>query len=389
LSIDAQSGTGVLVNTLAHLALYSPNGDLRWRKHACEWCSDDSSPSAWAAAVLAHDGGAWALRWDRPSLADPDGRTLIERYDASGEPIFNAESLVNGGSVGNYYDQIAIRPGASDLVMLFAGFHTLYWQRIADDGSGPTVRTTPVSDPFFVIEDVRRLPDGSTVVLTKGWGYCNVGCPPFYVTVLRISVDGDLVHRYEFPEIYAPGIPVALDSNGTVAGIVYAADSSLKLRLVDPTGTVSESALSALGTTLWPELLTNSAAGRWWLQAESNSGSGELTQASIDNQGQLLGERHDGSYAWLSRSTPFGVFNIGPQTKDMDYAALLDSTTLAERARFYNGSGLTYGPRPWRFADDGGVYGTITLPQSEIQAIARYSVPGTVPSDLIFRNAFD
>jgi len=388
-AIDAKAGTGVLVDTLAHLALYSPNGDLRWRRHACEWCSDDSSPSAWAAAALAQDGGAWALRWDRPSLADPNGRTLIERYDAFGEPVFGVESLVNGGSVGNYYDRIAIRPGASDLVMLFAGSQTLYWQRVADDGAGLTMRTMPVSDPSFRIEDARRLPDGSTVVLTKGWGYCTVGCDPFYVTVQHIDANGNVVSRYEFPEPYALWIPAALDANGNAAGVISTVNSDLLIRSIAVDGSVREAVIAGLDPYLRPVLLTSASSGRWWLEAESSLGSGDLTHALVDDKGSALAVGHDGSYAWLTRSTPFGVFNIGPLVAPAEYAALVDPATSAESARFYNGTGLAAGPRPWSFADDGSVYGTITLPQSSIQAIARYSVPGTTPSDGIFRNAFD
>ena len=388
-SIDAESGTGVLVNTLAHLSLYSPNGDLRWRRHACEWCSEFDDPSAWVASAISSGGGAWALQLDRPSLADPDGRTLIQRYDTTGGLLLAVESLVSGAGAFNYGDHVVIRPGSSDLVMLFAGFQTLYWQRIADDGSGLAMRTMPVPDPFFMIEGARRLPDGSTVVLTKGWGYCNVDCPPFYVTVLRIAQDGDLVARYEFPEPYAPWIPAALDAKGNAAGIVSITNSTLRIRSIAADGSIHEADITSLDPYLQPALLTSVSPGRWWLEAESYSGSGDLTQALVDEQGALLAERHDGSYSWFSQTTPFGIFNKGPDGEESEYAALVDAATLAEYARFYNGSGLPYGTQPWAFADDGSVYGTITLPQSGLQAIARYSVPGTTPSDLIFRNAFD
>jgi hypothetical protein len=271
--------------------------------------------------------------------------------------------------------------------MLFAGGRSLHWQRIGDDGAGLASRSYPIPDSDYAISDARRLPDGGTIALTKGWGYCSVGCPPFYVTVLRLAANGDLVSRYEFPEPYAPWIPAALDASGNAAGILSTA-TALRIRMIDVAGGVHEVDIAGLDD-LRPVLLTSVSPGRWWLEAESNSGSGDLTHALVDDNGALLIERHDGSYAWLSQATPFGLFNIGPQTEDTEYAALLDSTTLAERVRFYNGSGLTYGPRPWNVADDGSVYGTITLPQSGLSAVARYSVPGTTPSDLIFRNAFD
>ncbi len=387
-SLDARSGTGVLVNTLAHLARYSPDGDLQWRRHVCEWCTDYASPSSWIAAALGPEGGAWALQLDRPSLADPDGRTLIQRYDASGDPVFAIESLVSGASAFNRNGQVMIRPGASDLVMLFAGYQTLYWQRIADDGSGLTVRTLPVSDPFFEIEDARRLADGSTIVLTKGWGYCSVGCPPFYVTIQRIAQSGDLAWRYEFPEPYAPWIPAALDADGNAAGILWSA-TSLKIRSIDADGTVHEADIPGIDSDHRASLLAAVSPGRWWLQAESNFEPGDMVQAIVDEDGLLLAERHDGAYAWLAQSTPFGVFVHGPDLAPEEHVALLDSTSLAERARFHVGAGQPTGPHQWSFADDGSVYGTITLPQSGLSAVARYSVPGTTPSDLIFRNAFD
>jgi hypothetical protein len=388
-AIDAKAGTGVLVDTLAHLALYSPNGDLRWRRHACDWCSEFDDPSAWIASALATDGGAWALQLDRPSLADPDGRTLIQRFDATGEPLFATESLVSGSRAFNYINQVVIRSGSSDLVMLFAGFQSLYWQRIADDGSGLTMRTMPVSDPSFMIEDARRLADGSTVVLTKGWGYCTVGCDPFYVTVQRISMNGDLLSRYEFPEAYAPWIPTAIDANGNAAGLLSTASSTLRIRTIAIDGSVREADIAGMHDNFRPALLASASPGRWWLQADSYSGTGALEQAVIDDDGNLLVERDDGSYAFFAQPTPFGIFVDGPEGGESEYVALLDPAALSERARFYNGSGPRYGTQPWSFADDGSVYGTITLPQSGLQAIARYSVPGATPSDVIFRNAFD
>lgn len=390
-AVDARAGSGVLVDTLAHLALYSPDGDLLWRKHACAWCSDDSSPSMWVAAALAHDGGAWALRWDRPSIAEPDGRTLIERYDAFGNATVETESLVGGSSA---FDGPGKRfvplPGTSDLVMLVAGSQSLYWQRIADDGSDLDIRAHPVSDQTFYIDGARRLVDGSVVVLTKGWGYCGVGCPPFYVTVLRIAQNGELISRRELPETYAPSIAAAIDANGDTVAILPHGDDPMTLRRIHVDGSVdADIPLAEPGGGFRPEFIAALDDGSWLLEAYPWASGGSDTLWRIDAQGHVLATRHEAPYLTDVESTAHGIFGMRLVDPGVEDAVLLDPLSLADRARFYNGTGVTYGPRPWRMLDDGSVYGTITLPQSGVQAIARYSVPGTTPSDVIFRNAFD
>lgn len=387
-AMDARAGSGVLVDTLAHLSLYSPDGDLLWRKHACTWCSDDSSPSMWVAAALAHDGGAWALRWDRPSLADPDGRTLIERYDVFGNATVETESLVGGSGAFDGRGRIVTLPGAADLVMLIVGGPSLYWQRIDDDGSNLSLRTFLLSDFDFYVEDARRLADGSTIVLTKGWGYCSVGCPPFYVTVLRIAQSGDLVARYEFPEAYAPWIPAAINREGDTVAILP--HDPLTLRRVHADGLVdADVVLGELGGGLEPEFLAASGDDDWLLETDRFSTPGVDTFWHIDDEGHLLSVRENAPYLTEARSNAYGFLAFVWSLAPAEDALLLDPLTLADFVHFYNGTGVTYGPRPWRMLDDGSVYGTITLPQSGIQAIARYSVPGTAPSDVIFRNAFD
>jgi len=390
-ALDARADVGVLVDTLAHLALYSPEGDLRWRSHSCEWCADYGDPSMWVAAALAHDGGAWAIRWNPPSIADPEGRTLIERYDAQGNALVATESLVGGSSA---FDGPGKRfvplPGTSDLVMLFAGSQSLYWQRIADDGSDLDIRAHPVSDQTFYIDGARRLVDGSVVVLTKGWGYCGVGCPPFYVTVLRIAQNGELISRRELPETYAPSIATAIDANGDTVAILPHGDDPMTLRRIHVDGSVdADIPLDEPGGGFRPEFIAALDDGSWLLEAYPWASGGSDTLWRIDAQGHVLATRHEAPYLTDVESTAHGIFGMRLVDPGVEDAVLLDPLSLADRARFYNGTGLPNGPRPWRMLDDGSVYGTITLPQSGIQAIARYSVPGTTPSDVIFRNAFD
>ncbi|TCO43276.1 hypothetical protein [Dokdonella fugitiva] len=390
-ALDARAGVGVLVDTLAHLALYSPDGDLRWRSHACEWCADYGDASMWVAAALAHDGGAWAIRWNPPSLADPDGRTLIERYDAQGNALVAVDSLVGGSSA---FDAPGKRfvplPGPSDLVMLFAGSQSLYWQHVADDGSDLDIRAHPVSDQTFYIDGARRLVDGSVVVLTKGWGYCGVGCPPFYVTVLHIAQDGDLISRRELPETYAPSIAAAVGADGDTVAILPHGDDPMTLRRIHLDGSVdADIPLDEAGGGFRPEFIAALDDGSWLVGAYPWASGGSDTLWRIDAQGHVLATRHEARYLTDVESTAYGIFGMRLVDPGVEDAVLLDPLSLADRARFYNGTGVTYGPRPWRMLDDGSVYGTITLPQGDIQAVARYSVPGTTPSDVIFRNAFD
>ncbi len=185
--IDATPDGGALVNTLAHLASYSPNGDLRWRLEACRWCTDSFGVSSWPASAMVADGGAWAVRWDRPTLALPDGQTKIQRFDANGVLAFEVPSI---GGTASYSDRNVLRllSSVDDVVMLHAFPQALSWQRVGSSGTDLGSRTFSIPDNTYNISDARRLPDGSTMVLTKGHGYCNVGCPPFYVTVLRIAV---------------------------------------------------------------------------------------------------------------------------------------------------------------------------------------------------------
>jgi hypothetical protein len=210
------------------------------------------------------------------------------------------------------------------------------------------------------------------------------------VTVLRIAQSGDLVARYEFPEAYAPWISAAIGSNGDTVAVLPLGDNPMALRRVHADGSVdADIPLNELGGGFRPEFVVALDDGSWLLEADASATPGADTLWRIDDSGRLLATRHEAPYLTDIESTSHGIFAFRMIDPGVEDAVLFDPLSLADSTRFYNGTGLPDGPRPWRTLDDGGVYGTITLPQSEIQAIARYSVPGTVPSDLIFRNAFD
>lgn len=385
--IDATHDGGVLVNTLAHLTSYSPNGDLRWRLEACRWCTDSFGASQWPAAAIVADGGAWAVRWDRPTLALPSGQTKIQRFDANGILAFEVASTAGAGSYC-YGNVLRLLSGIDDVVMLRAFGQGLSWQRVGGSGADLGSHTFSIPDNEYNITDARRLPDGGTLVLTKGHAYCDVGCPPFYVTVLQIAVDGTLVWRYQFPEAYAPEILVALRADGSAAAVLPTSNGLLAMRLIGSDGSIgSDIPLVEVDPFVWPQLLTTALQGRWLLSTEANTG--EQAYWVLDSDGHAAIERRNAPFSVFLQTSALGYLINAPISVDAVSTVLLDPETLVDRARFYNGTGDTYGPDPWRILDDGSVYGTITLPQSGYQAIARYSAPGGMVSDVIFRNGMD
>lgn len=382
--LDASPAAGVLVNTLTGLTLYSPNGDVRWRLQACAWCMGLNAASQWPAAALANDGGAWAVRWDRPSLALPDGRTTIQRFDANGNLVVEVGAV---GSAHTGYIAMRLLPGTDDVVMLREGLEqTLTWQRVGNDGTDLGSRVYAIPDYSYRIKDARRLPDGGTSVLVMGNAYCPGVCEPHYMTVLRLAADGTLVWRYQFPEDNAPWIDAALGADGGAAAVLpsYGTNRPLHMRVIDSAGKVGDDMpLAAIDPYARPWLLTATPDARWLLSTQSNTDGAYWL---LDGAGQVTIERHDSPYPQFLQASAVGHLTTGPHGTSI---LLLDPHTLADRAVFDNPAGEFYGPRTWRLLDDGSVYGTIKRPAGGYQAIARYSAPGGVRSDVIFRDGLD
>ncbi len=390
-NIDARIDTGALVNTFGRLALFSPNGDLRWQVDACVWCTNYWSASLWPVAALADDGGAWALRWDRPSLALPDGRARVQRFDVGGAFAFDVTSAAAAADNTEFH----LLPGPDDVVVLRGGVRRVVtWQRIGNDGTDLGANSYAIPDDDYRIEDARRLPDGGASVLAKGNGYCSVGCPPFYLTVLRLASDGTLVWRYQFPETYAPWISAALGADGGAVAVLPPSgvdgSSRLSMRTIDRFGHASaDISLTEIDADVQPAVLVTALNEHWLLSTESYAG--EQVDWLLDANGHVSVQRRNGPYSWFFQTSAVGYLANEPISADVENVLLLDPQTLADRARFYNGTGTgIVDSRRWRVLDDGSVYGTIILPQSgSFQTIARYSAPGGTLSDVIFRNGLD
>lgn len=386
--LDARPGIGVLVNTQGQLVAFTPNGDRRWQVETCPWCGGQWGESLWPAAALSVDGGAWAVRWDRPSLALPQGQTRIQRFDANGSFVFDVTSTAAAASDA----QFRVLPGADDVVVLRGGgAHVLTWQRIGEDGSDRGSRQYAIPDDHYQVRGVRRLPDGGTSVLTRGYGSCGVGCPPLYTTVLRLGADGILLWRYQFPELYAPDVTAALAANGRAAAVLPAIDSNgvLRLRTIDADGNAGgDVALTEVDPFVRSVHLLAAPDGRWLLSTYPEDGGSDMSYWLLDDSGHVRTEHRSGPFAYLLQATAVGYLANEPIGADGMGAVLLDPTTLAVSARPYNGSGA--GPHRWFLLDDGSLYGAISLPfRGGYQAVARFSAPGGVPSEVIFRDGLD
>lgn len=384
--LDARTDTGVLVDTYAHLALYSPNGDLRWRVHACTWCADYTDASLWPSAVLAADGGAWAVRWDRPSLTLPGGSTHIQRFDANGDLAFEVAS----GAAGSDFDPFRLLPGDGDVVVLRTGaFAPLKWQRVGDDGSDTGIHDHALPDGNYVIESARRLPDGDTLVAVKGVGGCTVGCIPTHLTLLRLAANGTQVWRYTFPEPDASAIAVAQDAGGRTAAVLPATSpDGLRMRVIDADGQADDDiGLAELVPYEQPWQLVATSDGRWLLDTTARiEDAGQFIYRLIDSTGHVEVIRYDAPYGYFQQAAPLGFLMDEFASAETIRPLLLDPQTLADRARFYAGTDAS--AYALRMLDDGAVYGAYEL-QSGARVIARYTVPGGVLPDVVFRNGFD
>lgn len=385
--LDARAGIGVLANTPAQLVALTPDGDQRWQVEACPWCNGYWGASVWLAAALSADGGAWAVRWDVPSSPQPDGRTRVQRIDASGTPVFDIASTAAGASNA----QFRVLSGADDVVVLRGGgARVLTWQRIDEDGSDRGSQQHAIPDDHYLLRGAHRLPDGGTSALTEGYGDCGVGCPPFYTTVLRLAADGALLWRYQFPELYAPELTAALAADGRAAAVLPATpytDGALRLRTIDADGNAGDD-VSLTEVDLYVRSLHLLAApdGGWLLSTYADDG--QVSYWLLDGGGHVRVERRNGPFAYLLQATAAGFLASEPIGADSLGAVLLDPATLATSARPYRGSGDW--PSRWFLLDDGSLYGAIWLPQrGGYQAVARFSAPGTTPSDVIFRYGMD
>jgi hypothetical protein len=113
----------------------------------------------------------------------------------------------------------------------------------------------------------------------------------------------------------------------------------------------------------------------------------------VDNVGHVVASQRNSPYGWILDAGAPGYLAVDASDTGV-YAALLDPTSLAMRARFaFTAGGTPYDDfgNLWTVLDDGSVYGTAWMHREifPIEKLARFSAPGASASNLIFRDSFD
>ena len=134
-------------------------------------------------------------------------------------------------------------------------------------------------------------------------------------------------------------------------------------------------------------------AGRWLLNTQGGFPPKNALWL-LDATGHVSASHRDAPYNLIIAAGTYGYLLSELYENSVD-VVLLDPVSLAPRTRFYaGGSGevmYDFGPWPWRLLDDGSVYGTLLTQRGNLgqMGLARYSVPGSPPSDLLFRDGYD
>jgi outer membrane protein assembly factor BamB len=385
-SFDARAGIGALVNLSYALVAYTPDGVVRWRAQACEWCSPtDASITQWGDGALLADGGAWAIERVRYLPQLPDGQTLIKRIDATGSetlaiPAAAQNTDVAGARISAFGDDvIALQP--------IRNGGGITWQRVRADGSEFAVHNYSIPDPgTFRIDDARLLDDGGVILVAKGEYSCSVGCSPHYVTILRLKADGTLAWRYLFAESAAA---IALAADGTARAALWSYPAGVVLRSFDAAGAATEITSTEVPAEE-PLQLAGPIDGRWLL---CSRGESAYSLSLIDAAGHVVASREQQAFAAPIRSSSADGFLV--ETSPIGGAELLDPRTLEPKVRFDAGSVtgvMSYGNMPWRVLDDGSVYGGlgfVTADNDYRTTLAYFAIPGSAFSDRVFTSGFD
>lgn len=381
-SFDAKPDIGVLVNLMYSLVAYAPDGDVRWQVHNCEWCElTESANPPWGSSMLAADGGAWAVERIQYSPTSLDGESFIKRFDAEGQEVLSIPTAEQDAVVW----RTRMVASGQDVVLLQPVFYngrSLTWQRIRADGIALPTHNYSIPDyDLFDIDAVRALDDGGISVVTKGEYGCTVGCSTHYVTILRLNADGTLHWRYQFPESDAA---VTLAADGSVVAAV-----GRYLRKIGVNGQVSQVELSD-PTLAGPNQLAGPVNGHWLLQAWRYP---DQTFSLVDANGQVSATRlSNPSMQTICSANALGYLI---QLYGTHGAELLDADSIATTA-YFDFAGIadasSYGISAWQMQVDGSVYAAFTsYPEGDgfHVGMARFAVPGSPASDLLFRSGFD
>lgn len=381
---DAKATTGVLANLRYALQAMSPDGNVLWSARSCDWCTSfGTGETQWGRAILAADGGAWAIERIRYTVGLPDGETRLKRIDSQGVEQLSVFAAAQNADV----TETRLLESSGDLIALLPIYYGggVTWQRIRADGSSFPTHNYSIPDfQTFRMTDARLLADGGVMLVTKGDYSCNVGCSPHWVTILRLDAQGGLRWRYQFPEA---GAAIALAEDGSATAAVWTYPVGLVLRSIDTQGHPSDTPLAEV-TFANPYTLTGPIHGHWLLRSWDSPGH---VLWLVDAAGHVAATRD------MSDSDPsvYAATDSGYLVGHLGSAELLDVDTLATRAYFSlaDVANLSlYDNLPWSLLEDGLVYASVPTYSEAIPyriGIARFALPGSAGQDLLFRNGFD
>ncbi len=396
-TIDAMAEVGVLVNLGYRLAAIAADGRPRWQIETCALCIAGIGYTRWDNAILSSDGGAWAVEATQQTAGITAAWSMaIQRFDANGNLVastpFSSASQYwpNGVELIDTPEQvIALQPRFSPEL---GG--RVVWQRSRADGSVDEVHDYPMPDSDFEIAAVRGMADGGVTLMVRSFVWCMVGCNPQYVSILRLGSDGEELWRYTFTPDSFPA--VALNADGSASAVLpsYSGNSLPHFRKIDTNGLASaDIELTGVTPSTTPQQLSVAGSGRHLLRTDGGFPHHQDLWL-IDANGQVLTSRSIDTYRTPTlTSSPFGDLFADWNAGAAD-AELFDRDSLDTRVLFRFGSGSDPGsvPQLWRVADDGSVYAaTAVYRQSGLRqaAVARFSVPGSAATNLIFRDGFD
>ncbi|RYD16071.1 MAG: hypothetical protein EOP90_04530 [Lysobacteraceae bacterium] len=385
LAFDFAPSLGVLARLETELVRLDDGGAERWRASTCNPCSGTSSDDAWAAGVLAPDGGGWGVRVPGRPLASADRRPSIERIHADGTSAFSIP--IEPATSNEPSTRVFAMPDRA--LVLVAATQRLVWRSVGDAGEVLGLHEHPMADDAFEILAAQAHADGSVSVIASGETPCYGGCTPFTLSVLRIAPDGQLAWRHDFPDAHWKA---ALAPDGT-SMLVSPGDHDgdpLLLRRIDADGTLAAPMpLGGVPPLHFAIFFVGPASGQWLLTT-GGAEPWELALWSLDEQGEVSAARFDLPEESRGYGEDGFVFSVvhdeGPRMH------LLDPRSLAPRVQFPHGGGEPYGtevlPWDWRQLPDGTAYSSWTLPGYTL-GLARYALPWGVPQDRLFRNGFE
>lgn len=397
-TIDAMAEVGVLVNLGYRLAaIATDGGEPRWQIETCALCVAGIGYTRWDNAILSSDGGAWTVEATQQSEGIAVAWSMaIQRIDTQG----NLVASTPFAPASEYWPSAVELVGTSEQVIALQPRFSpelggrVAWQRTRGDGIVMEIRDYPMPDSSFEIAAVRGMADGGVTLMAQTIVFCMVGCDPQYVSILRLGSDGEEIWRYEFAPDSYPAVALNADGSASVVLPSLSVNGLLHRREIDHNGIASVD-IELTGVTPWtsPQQLSGAGIGKHLLR--TNGGFPYHQDLwLLDDIGQVLTSRSIDTYQSPAlASSPFGDL-FADWTAGAADAELFDRSTLATRVlfRFGNQSDPGSVPQWWRVADDGSVYAsTATYQQSGLRqaAVARFSVPGSAATNLVFRDGFD